>query len=404
MIKSIGLVDYDTLIGRNYRGPNYDLGITYADLKQNPNFSVRLITSLRDNNLNKYDKIIIFKTSRFTPHPATYITDYYKRDIEEYGPGFINKDLRPNLKETRYLKPDFTCYNPILRLSADKPTHPFSWKLDKAIKTRAHQQIRLYEEIEGEYLRKDFPKEGHYLTIHDDPLILFNDKKRLATVDYLISQKYHLLFLQPLDISKLNDTNIIERIITDSRLASLRKGFIISELNDKAAFFIDYFLNHKCNTTNVLVLYEKGKTASYYLRFMLDLNYINNKSQYALRLRPYWDKESIMKSSLTHCLYRFLYEKPFLMSFYEYVFRMGCKNLGVPLKLAKTREENYEAILEKYGMDDLIYELENWLLENPEYEEQIFIGGSSKYEKQRKKALDKRRSKYAFGRSPNGIG
>ena len=401
MIKSIGLIDYDAIAQKKYIAPNYDIGLVYAYLKNDPNISIRLVTSLKPNNLIKYDILYIFKQSKYLAHPSSLIANYYNYNIHEYGPGFINRDSRPYFKETYYIQPDFTCYNPIIAFSAEHPKHPYAWKTNHAVKAQQHQQVRLFEQINGEYLRRDFPQQYKRLIVHDDPLILLNNTEQLETVNDLINQNYHLIFVQPLDISLLKDTNIIERVINDSNLASMRSNLIISQWNDNVSFFINYFLNHKCKKTDVLVLFEKGKSSNYYMRVMLDLNYYNNKTGYVLRMRPYWDKEAVMNSSLTHCLYRFLYEKPYLMSFYEYVFYMGCKNLKVPERLINTNEETYDFILSKYGMDKILVELEDWIVENPEYEEHVFIGGSSNYEKQRRKSYDARRSKYAFGRSPN---
>ena len=403
MIKNVGLVDFDPIANNKYIAPNYDLGLTYAYLKQDPNISVKLVTSLNENNLDRYDKLYIFKMSKLLPHPSGLIKNYYNRNISEYGPGFINRERRPYFKETYYLQPDFTCYNPILSFSVNNPKHYYAWKVGNAIKSKHHQQVRLFEEYEGEYLRRDFPQQYKKLVVHDDPNILFNNSEQLKTVNDLINQGYHLTFIQQLDISLLTDTNIIERVITDSNLATLRKRLVISQWNSQAEFFITYCLSHKCKKLDVVVLYEKGKNDDYYLRSMLTLNYYNNLTNYMLRLRPYWDKAVVMKSPLTHCLYRFLYETPYLMSFYEYVFCIACRNLKVPKDLIRTDEETYDFILSKYGMDDLLIELEDWLISNPEYEEHVFIGGSSKYEKQRRKAYDARRSKYAFGTSPNGI-
>ena len=61
MIKLIGLLDYDALYQRRYIAPNYDLGLVYGYLKQDPNVNVRLITTFNENNLKKYDEIILMK-------------------------------------------------------------------------------------------------------------------------------------------------------------------------------------------------------------------------------------------------------------------------------------------------------------------------------------------------------
>ena len=121
MVKSIGLMDYDVLRTKYYVVPNYDLGLVYNYLKQDVNLNVRLISSPSPANLEQYDKIYIFKQSPFIPHPSGFIKDYYKLPIEEYGPGFIDKPLRPFLIETREMLPDCSCYNNMILFSLDKP-------------------------------------------------------------------------------------------------------------------------------------------------------------------------------------------------------------------------------------------------------------------------------------------
>lgn len=396
MIKLVGLMDYDSLAQKKYIAPNYDLGLVYGYLKNNPNINVRLITTFSENNLRKYDEILIFKISPHLGHPSSKIKDYYKLNIREFGNGFINRETRPYYKETFYAQPDFTCYNPILQFSVDKPRHPMAWNVKKAVKSKLYNHVRLYENFDGEWLRRDLGYTKKKLAIHDNPVDLLNDPEKVKVLDELSAKNYHLFFVQPLDISLINDTNIVERVITDSNWASMRTHLMLSSINDIALWFINYFIEHRRSKTDVMVLYEKGKTSEYYLKSMLDLNYFNNRTGYYLRLRPYCDKEVVMLTPLTHCAYRFLYETPYLMSYYEYVFYMGCKNIQVPEKLIRTNEEVYDFILSKYGMPELVRELEDWLHRNPEYEEQIFIGGSSKYEECRRKSYDVRRSHYAF--------
>lgn len=396
MIKLIGLLDYDALYQKRFIAPNYDLGLIYGYLKNDPNINVRLITTFNENNLKKYDEIFIFKLSSHLSHPSSVIKNYYKLNIREYGNGFMNREQRPHFKETFYAQPDFTCYNPILQFSVDKPRHPMAWNVKKAVKSRLYNHIRLYENFDGEWLRRDLGYSKKKLAIHDNPADLLNDPEKVKVLDELSAQGYHLFFVQPLDISQLNNTNIVERVITDSKWATLRTRLLITNTNEIALWFVDYFVEHKCGKTDVMVLFEQGKKSDYYLRAMLELNYFNQQTGYSLRLRPYCDKEVVMLSSLTHCAYRFLYETPYLMSYYEYVFYMGCKNIQVPEKLITTNEEVYDFILSKYGMPELVRELEDWLRKNPEYEEHIFIGGSSKYEECRRKSYDTRRSYYAF--------
>lgn len=395
MIKSVGLIDYDAIAQKKYISPNYDLGITYQYLKQDPNINVRLITSLTERNLNKYDKIYLFKISQLLPHPASKIKDYYKRNIEEYGCGFDDRPIRPFFIETLYLLPDFTCYNPILQFSIEKPKHPMAWKFHGPVKGKNYSHIKLFEDIDSEIIRKDLNTSNKRIALYDNSTFLLSNQRAYSIVNELL-ENHIVFFTQPLDISCINDTNILERVITDPKMATLRKKLVISTINSNALWFINYFLEHKCKKTDVVVLYKIGEEKDYYLRSMLQLNYFNNRSNYTLRLRPYYDKDVVMTSPLAHLAYRFLYETPYLMSYYEYVFYMGCKNDGIPEKLVRTNEDVYEFILSKYGMPQIVKELENWIRDNPDYEEQIFIGGTSKYEECRRNYYDTRGSKFAF--------
>ena len=92
------------------------------------------------------------------------------------------------------------------------------------------------------------------------------------------------------------------------------------------------------------------------------------------------------------------------MSFYEYLFNAGCAKMGVPKPFLRTTEEMYGYVLENYGMPEIVQRLEDWICQHPEYEEHVFIGGSSNYERERRKAYDPRRSHYAFTTSANTVG
>lgn len=398
MIKLIGLMDYDCLVQKRYVAPNYDLGLVYAYLKDDPNLNVRLITSFAEQNLAKYDEIYLFKWSKHLAHPSSIIKNYFQLNIKEYGPGFRGREMRPFARETCYLEPNFTCYNPILQLSVDNPTHKLSWNTKSGVKSKYYQHVRLFQEVEGELLRKDVGFHKNKLAIHDEPLMLLTTPAGQEILRELLQAGHKLFFIQPLDISLVEDTNIIEQVIKDKNLATLRNRLMISVMNSSALWFINYFITHKCKRTNVAVLFDKGKEKDYYVCSMLELNYYNHRTKYTLWLRPFYDKEVVQTSPLALCIYRFLYKTPYLMSFYEYVFYMGCKNEKIPREFIRTDEEIYDFVFSKYGMPDLVRALEDWLVYNPAYEEHVFIGGSSKYEKCRRKAYDARRSKYAFER------
>jgi hypothetical protein len=177
MVKQIGLMDYDTLRTKWYIVPNYDLGLVYAYLKDDKNINVRLISSPTPTNLSQYDKIYVFKKSPFIPHPSGYIEGYYKLPIEEYGPGFIDKPLRPFLLETRDMRPDFSCYNNMILFSMNKPHSRLAWKIDPRAKGGKYKPVRLYENFEGEELKKDYPY-SKYCLIYDDPVDIINNKEK----------------------------------------------------------------------------------------------------------------------------------------------------------------------------------------------------------------------------------
>lgn len=173
---NIGLLDYDVLSQKYYKAPNYDLGVIYAYYKDDRDVNIRLMSSYNKSNIEQYDKIYVFKRSRLLPHPSTLIQDYYKYPIEEYGEGFINKPLRPFLMETRFIRPDFSCYNNMILYSRDHIYSRISWKIDKRARGGKYQPVRLFEEFEGEMLRKDIPNQK-YICIYDNPVLILNNKE-----------------------------------------------------------------------------------------------------------------------------------------------------------------------------------------------------------------------------------
>jgi len=64
-------------------------------------------------------------------------------------------------------------------------------------------------------------------------------------------------------------------------------------------------------------------------------------------------------------------------------------------------EKDVEHMLNEYGMPYLLKDLESFIRSHPMYEESIFLGGKSKYEKQRRKYYDKGRSGFNIEPSTN---
>ena len=396
MVTQIGLMDYDVLRTRYYTAPNYDLGLIYAYFKEDRNINVRLISSPSPNNLSQYDKIYVFKQSPYIPHPSGYIKDYYKYPIEEYGPGFIDKPIRPFQSETRFMLPDFSCYNNMLMFSLEKPNHRLSWRIDKQAKGGKYKPIRLYEVFDGEELKKDYPTDK-YCMVYDNPVDILNNKEKLAYFNELVDQKHKILFAQSVDISALNDTNIIEQVLKEPRYSPFRKRMIASEINDNIEWLVNKVMSKEYGKTNtIMVKLPVNKSPEICFEILLSMNYYNHKTHFRLNLRPMWEKGYLENFDLALLAFRYLAEKPYYMSYYEYVFNISYLRKGVQKELIHTGEDRYEYIFSQYGMSPLLILLEDWIQEHPQFEEHVFIGGSSNYEKQRRKYYDTSRGKIAF--------
>lgn len=319
MAYNIGLLDYDVVRSKHYLAPNYDLGVTYAYYKSNKNYNVRLISSLSPNNLSQYDKIYVFKQNKYIAHPSGYVVDYYKYPIEEYGEGFIDKPIRPNLLETRFTRPDFSCYNNMLLFSMERPNHSLSWKINKKAKGKDYQPIRLYEKIDGEELKKDYPT-SKKIIVYDDPVDILNNKDKWSYYNELLDSGHKIIFAQSLDISLLNDTNIIEQVITNSRYAPIRAKLVASNINDVVNWLVDYILTGKCKTViHILVKLPIETSPEICFEYLMLMNYYNHKTKFRLKLRPMWDKDYLEKHRLALLAFNYLTGRPEIMSYYEYV-------------------------------------------------------------------------------------
>ena len=401
MVKNIGLMDYDVLRTRYYSAPNYDLGLIYNYLKQDKNLNVRLISSPSPTNLEQYDKIYVFKQSQFIPHPSGYIKDYYKLPIEEYGPGFIDKPLRPFLMETRDMLPDCSCYNNMILFSLDKPRSKIAWRIDKKAVGKEYQPIRLYEKFEGEDLKKDYPTSKRCL-IYDDPVEILNNQEKWEYYKQLLGQKHKFLFAQTLDISRLSDTNILEQVITKSKYAGFKRHLVATELNDNVEWLVNEIISKRyCRLGMILVKLPTDSTPERCFETLLLMNYYNHKTHFRLKLCPMWDKGYLEDYDLALLAYRYLTGKPQYMSYYEYVFNISYLRKGVQKELIHTGEDRYEYIFSQYGMSPLLRVLEDWLEKHPQFEEHVFIGGSSNYDGQRRKYYDKGRGGFNIKSSVN---
>lgn len=398
-IYSIGLLDYDLLKTKRYFAPNYDIGVIYNYLKEDKNISIRLISSSSYNNLSQYDKIYIFKVSKDLPHPVSFIKDYYKLPFEEYGEGFINRPIRPYQAETRFIKPDFSCYNNMLLFSMSHPNNKISWKIDKRAKGKKYQYVRLYEKIDEEELKKDYPKEDK-LIIYDNPLDMFNNEDKFNYLTELLETKKNIFFTQELDISLIKDTNIIEQVLNEKKYAGIRNKLKASNIDGEFGNFLsNILLTGKSKNVKIKVDIPKDISLSNYIIFILLLNEYNYASGYRLKLFPYDTEKRFPNNDLAVSAYRFLNTKNHLMSFYEYIFNISFLRIGVPKEIIHTGEDRYEYILSQYGMNRDLRFVEHFIERHKEYEYLFFLGGDSNYVRQRRKYYNERAGNEAFTRS-----
>lgn len=389
---NIGLLDYDVLSQKYYKAPNYDLGVIYAYYKNDRNINIRLLSSYNKSNIEQYDKIYVFKRSRLLPHPSGVIANYYSYPIEEYGPGFIDKPLRPLLMETRFIRPDFSCYNNMILYSRDHVYSKISWKIDKRAKGGKYEPIRLFEDFEGEELRKDIPSQK-YINIFDNPADIINDKEKWDLYNSLLDAGHKIIFAQPLDISLLNDTILLERIVSDKKYSSIMKDLMASDLYVNVEWLISQVIKNEVKSLlHIKVNVPAGLDINRVLRTLLLMSYWNAKTNRKVRLIPAWGREYYKTNELVLGAFNYLLKKPHLMSYYEYIFNIAYLKLGVPKTIIHTREEQYEYICSHYAQPRLLIRLEEWIDKNPDCKEYIFIGGSSDYGKIRKRYFNIRGS------------
>ena len=144
--------------------------------------------------------------------------------------------------------------------------------IDKNAKGPKYQHLRLYEEYDGEELKKDYPT-GKFCILYDDPIDILNNKDKWEYYNNLLSQKHRFLFAQTLDISRVNDTIILEQVMTNPKYASFRKRLMASEINDNVLWLVNQVLSKEIKKTNtILVKLPVQQGAEVCLETMLLMN------------------------------------------------------------------------------------------------------------------------------------
>lgn len=166
--KIIGIVDFDFLSTKELC--NYNFGVLLvSSYYLERGTKVRLILDLSYDNLIKYDKIYIFKDYKTKIKPINLIKNYYSLPIEEYGEGFTDKSLFPNLPNLIYTKIKTDIYKPILyyiEKGGDKFSLSKTWNNN-------YIPTKIFYELDNELLLREEPK-GYRLLIYDEPTIFYN--------------------------------------------------------------------------------------------------------------------------------------------------------------------------------------------------------------------------------------
>lgn len=175
-------------------------------------------------------------------------------------------------------------------------------------------------------------------------------------------------------------------------------------MNDTMEWLANLLIEKQCigKIHGISVWLPKDQGTERCLEIMLLLNYYNHKAyRHEFHFAVLGEKHWLQTNDLALLAFRYLHGTPDKMSYYEYVFNIACLRAGVPPHIIHTGEEQYEHILSQYGMPSTLSYLERWIQSHPQFEEMVFIGGSSDYGKQRKKYYDERRSGFNVGASPS---
>lgn len=192
-MESIGIVDFDFLSTKKLC--NYNFGVLLVSsyyLKQG--LKIRLILELSHENLMKYDKIYMFKDYKTKIKPINLIKDYYSLPVEEYGEGFDNRPLLPNLPDLIYTPIKTDIYKPILfyinnggkKFQTDK-----NWN-------EKYYPTKIFFMSDGELLLREEPK-GKRLLVYDDPDLFFTTELGRQKMTEML-KKSIIKFVKPLRI------------------------------------------------------------------------------------------------------------------------------------------------------------------------------------------------------------
>ena len=192
----VGIIDFDFISTKEFC--NYNFGVLLVSsyyLEQG--LKVRLIIDLTYENLSKYNKIYIFKDYKTKIKPINLIKNYYLLPVEEYGEGFENKPLFPDLPNLIYTQVKTDIYQPILTYLKQGGK---AFKLNSKWKEN-YFPSKIFFYSDKELLLREEPRPGRLL-VYDNPLIFFTSSLGQAKLTEML-KKSIIKFVKPIHITQI---------------------------------------------------------------------------------------------------------------------------------------------------------------------------------------------------------
>lgn len=382
MINStIGLIDLDLLYTKTLSQPNYEL-CSVATYYKIQGINTRLIIDFSPKNLQRYSKILVFKSHRYSALPSQLIKDYYKLSVEEYGEGFINRPLHPPIPELVYITPDASIYLPLVNYLSQVKKSPYKLK-HKPWFTK-YLLIKFFYNDEGDILKRQvMPNKAKRLLIYDSPEMFFENEDRNNLLQEILNRNPQ--FATPIDISKVSNVESLELIMTHPKLATMRKTIFASSNNKNLKSFLLWCEKNKNDIKPARLsveLSEHDDYKYYLLNGLRIMNMLPERIGNKIKVYPRMSYEIRQKHYLLK--YFYAWERAKFGSFYEYVVWKSYYKELTRLKLVgKIDTYTIDYLYKHYGMRSAMVKLEELMYKNKEAEDLIMKGGKSYYGRER---------------------
>ena len=237
---NIGLIDWDLITSKKLCYYNFGVLLVASYYQEMQGSKVRLVIDLTYDNLVKYDKIYIFKDYKNEIYPINLIHDYYSLPAEEYGEGFKNAPLLPDIPDLIYTPLKTDIYQPILyyiqkggkqfELGDNWPKSNFS-------------PAKLFFEHDGELLLREEPRTRRLL-IYDEPTLFFTTELGKQKMTKL-QKKCIIIFVKPIRIGLIPKENY-EWLLNTKKILKFKERLYAQETDPYLEDFI-----HWCETNRV---------------------------------------------------------------------------------------------------------------------------------------------------------